>query len=183
MSSFMKTVQTNAIVQAVLFMVLGLVLMFVPDITLVTIVYLLAAIFAVSGLVSIFAYMREGSPSYKMSGALTTGIFLIVVALVMFAFPAAVAGFFSMLLGAVLILCGVANMVRSAGLREFGGNAWIAYTVLSLIVAIGGVVIIWNPFETTVVFVIVLGALLFVNGVSDLIVELSVRRHVREERA
>ena len=88
-----------------------------------------------------------------------------------------------MLLGAVLILCGVANMVRSAGLRTFGGNAWIAYTVLSLIVAIGGVVIIWNPFETTVVFMIVLGALLFVNGVSDLIVELSVRRHVREERA
>ena len=65
MNSFMKTVQTNAIVQAVLFMVLGLVLMFVPDITLVTIVYLLAAIFAVSGLVSIFAYMREGSPSYE----------------------------------------------------------------------------------------------------------------------
>ena len=180
MGSFMKTVQTNAIVQAVLFMALGLVLMFVPDITLVTIVYLVAAEFAVSGLVSIFAYMRSGSPSYKMSGALTTGIFLLVVALVMFAFPAAVAGFFSMLLGGVLILCGVANLVRSAGLREFGGNAWIAYAVLSLVVAIGGVVVIWNPFATTMVFVMVLGALLFVNGASNLVVEMSVRRHVRE---
>ncbi len=180
MGSFMKTVQTNAIVQAVLFMALGLVLMFVPDITLVTIVYLVAAVFAVSGLVSIFAYMRSGSPSYKMSGALTTGIFLLVVALVMFAFPAAVAGFFSMLLGGVLILCGVANLVRSAGLREFGGNAWIAYAVLSLVVAIGGVVVIWNPFATTMVFVMVLGALLFVNGASNLVVEMSVRRHVRE---
>ena len=180
MGSFMKTVQTNAIVQAVLFMALGLVLMFVPDITLVTIVYLVAAVFAVSGLVSIFAYMRSGSPSYKMSGALTTGIFLLVVALVMFAFPAAVAGFFSMLLGGVLILCGVANLVRSAGLREFGGNAWIAYAVLSLVVAIGGVGVIWNPFATTMVFVMVLGALLFVNGASNLVVEMSVRRHVRE---
>lgn len=180
MGSFMKTVQTNAIVQAVLFMALGLVLMFVPDITLVTIVYLVAAVFAVSGLVSIFAYMRSGSPSYKMSGALTTGIFLLVVALVMFAFPAAVAGFFSILLGGVLILCGVANLVRSAGLREFGGNAWIAYAVLSLVVAIGGVVVIWNPFATTMVFVMVLGALLFVNGASNLVVEMSVRRHVRE---
>ena len=180
MGSFMKTVQTNAVVQAVLFMVLGLVLMFVPDITLVTIVYLVSAIFAVSGLVSVLAYLRKESPSYKMSGALTTGIFLLVVALVMFAFPAAVAGFFSILLGAVLILCGIANTVRSVGLREFGGNMWIVYTVLSLAVAIGGIVIIWNPFETTVVFVVVLGALLFVNGLSDLVVELSVRHYLKD---
>lgn len=179
MSSFMRTVQTNAIVQSVLFMALGLVLMLIPDITLVTIVYLVGAIFAVSGIVSIFAYMRKDSPSYKMSGALTTGIFLLVVAVVMFAFPAAVAGFFSMLLGAVLILCGIANMVRSVGLRDFGGYAWIAYTIVSIIVAIGGVIIIWNPFESTVVFVVVLGALLFVNGLINLVVELSVRHYVR----
>ena len=52
--------------------------------------------------------------------------------------------------------------------------------MLSLVVAIGGVVVIWNPFATTMVFVMVLGALLFVNGASNLVVEMSVRRHVRE---
>lgn len=179
MSSFMNTVQSNAIVQSALFMVLGLVLMLVPDITLVTIVYLIGAIFAVSGVISIISYMREGSASYKMSGALTTGIFLLVVAVVMFAFPTAAAGFFSILLGAVLILCGIANIVRAVGLREFGGNAWIAYTIVSALVAIGGVVIIWNPFESTVVFVVVLGALLFANGLINLVVELSVRHYLK----
>lgn len=179
MNSFMKTVQTNAIVRAVLFMVLGLVLMLVPGVTLVTIVFLVGAVFAVSGLVSLLAYGRKGSPSYKMSGALTTGICFLVVALVMFVFPTAVAGFFSVLLGAVIILCGVANIVRSLGmLREFGGNSWIAWAVVGVLVVIGGVVIVWNPFETTAVFVMVLGALLLANGASDLFVELGVRKHV-----
>lgn len=179
MGSFMKTVQTNGIVQAVLFIALGLVLLVVPDITLVTIVYCVGAIFAVSAIVSLVSYFRPGSASYKMSGALTTGIFLAVVAVVMFAFPAAVAGFFSILLGAVLILCGIANTVRSVGMRDFGGNTWIVSTVISVIVAIGGVVIIWNPFETTVLFVMVLGALLIVTGASSLVIELAVRKSLR----
>ncbi len=179
MGSFMKTVQTNTVVQAILFIVLGLVLLIVPDITLVTIVYLVGAIFAVSALISLVAYFRQGSPSYRMSGALTTGIFMAVVALVMFVFPTAVAGFFSILLGAVLILCGIANTVRSVGMREFGGSMWVVGTVISLLVAIGGVVIIWNPFDTTVIFVMVLGALLLVTGVSNLVIELSVRKQLK----
>lgn len=178
MESFMKTVQTNGIVQAVLFIVLGLVLLVVPDITLVTIVYLVGAIFAVSAIVSLVSYFRKGSASYMMSGALTTGIFLAVIALVMFVFPAAVAGFFSILLGAVLILCGIANTVRSIGMRDFGGSMWIVSTVISVIVAIGGVVIIWNPFETTVLFVMVLGVLLVITGASNLVIELAIRKNV-----
>lgn len=178
MESFMKTVQTNGIVQAVLFIVLGLVLLVVPDITLVTIVYLVGAIFAVSAIVSLVSYFRKGSASYMMSGALTTGIFLAVIALVMFVFPAAVAGFFSILLGAVLILCGIANTVRSIGMRDFGGSMWIVSTIISVIVAIGGVVIIWNPFETTVLFVMVLGVLLVITGASNLVIELAIRKNV-----
>lgn len=180
MSSFMKTVQTNGIVQAVLFIVLGLVLLVVPDITLVTIVYCVGAIFAVSAIISLVSYFRKGSASYMMSGALTTGIFLAVIALVMFIFPAAVAGFFSILLGAVLILCGIANTVRSVGMRDFGGSTWIVSAIISVIVAIGGIVIIWNPFETTVVFVMVLGVLLVVTGASNLVIELSVRRSLAQ---
>ncbi len=178
MQSFMKTVQSNAIIQAVLFIVLGLVLLFVPDITLVTIVYCVGAIFAISGIVSLAAYLRESSPGYHTGGALTSAIFMLAIALIMFIFPTAVAGFFSILLGAVLILCGIANTVRSISMSGMGGSLWIVGTVISILVAIGGVVIIWNPFETTVMFVMVLGALLLVNGIANLVVELSMRKHI-----
>lgn len=179
MDSFMKTVQSNSIVQAILFIILGLVLLIIPDITLVTIVYCVGAVFAVSGIVSLVAYFRKNSPSYQMQGALTTAIFCIIIALVMFIFPAAVAGFFSILLGAVLILVGIANTIRAIGMRDLGGSMWAMGLVVSLIVAIGGVVIIWNPFETTVIFVMVLGLLLLVTGISDLLLEASARKRIK----
>ena len=40
------------------------------------------------------------------------------------------------------------------------------------VVALGGVVIVVNPFETTVTFVLVLGVLLVLKGAADLLVSL-----------
>lgn len=180
MNSFLKTVQTNAVVQSILFIVLGLVLLLIPGITLVTVVYLIGTIFAVSGVLSLVAYFREKSANYRMSGALATGILLLLIALFMFIFPAAVAGFFAIILGLVLMLCGVFNVVRATPLRMVAPGFWITNVLVGILVAIGGVVIIWNPFETTELMVQVLGVLLIVSGISDLVCERSVRKHKDE---
>lgn len=175
----MKTVQTNIIVQAILFIVLGLVLLLMPDTALVTVVYLVSIIFAISAAISLISYFRQSSPSYHMQGALVTGIFLAVIALIMFCFPFAIAGIVSVLLGAVLILCGIANAVRSVTLRGIGGYTWIIGLVVGILVAFGGVLIIWNPFETTVMLVMVLGVLLICTGASDLLIELAARKEMK----
>lgn len=179
MESFMKTVQANIIVQAILFIVLGLVLLLMPDTALITVVYLVSVIFAISAAISLASYFRRNSPSYHMQGAMVTGIFLAVIALIMFCFPFAIAGIVSVLLGAVLILCGIANAVRSVTLRGVGGSVWIFGLIVGVLVAFGGVLIIWNPFETTVMLVMVLGALLICTGASDLLIELAARKEMK----
>ena len=50
---------------------------------------------------------------------------------------------------------------------------------MSVLIAIGGVVIIWNPFESTVTFIMALGALLAVNGGADLLIEWRSREQLR----
>ncbi|WP_418830394.1 DUF308 domain-containing protein, partial [Paraeggerthella sp.] len=55
--------------------------------------------------------------------------------------------------------------------RAYQGSTWIASIVISAAVAIGGVVIVVNPFETTAAFVLMLGVLLIVKGVGDLVIE------------
>ena len=77
------------------------------------------------------------------------------------------------------MLCGVVNAVRSVELRGLDGYSWIVGLVVSVLIAIGGVVIIWNPFESTVTFIMVLGALLAVNGGADLLIEWRSREQLR----
>ncbi len=175
MGDFSKTVQTNMVFQAVLFIILGLVLLFFPGITLIAIVYCIAAIFAISGIIALVAYFRGNAHKYKVPGACATGVFCIILALVMFLFPVAIAGFFSVVLGAILILCGSVNTVRSLTIKALAGSMWIFGCILGVLTIIGGVIIIWNPFDTSALFIMILGVFFLLNGVSDLIVELAVR--------
>lgn len=171
MKGFLNAVRSNMWMQAIVFIVLGLFVLLWPGITVTTIVYLFGAIFALSGIASLIGYGRASSQSYKSPAVLTSGIFMCVLAFIVFMFPQAVASLISLLLGIVLVLCGVVSAVRSFDMRVFGGYSWIAGLAIGAIVAIGGIVVIANPFETTLMFIYVVGALMVLNGVGDLIIE------------
>lgn len=170
MLRFVQAISSSIIVQAVLSILLGLLLAVWPQATIVTIVYLFAAYLAITGIVSLISYARRRGKGPGYQGALVTGVLLLVFALIVFVFPEAVAGFFSIILGIVLVVSGVVNAVRSFEFRRFGGGSWIGILIVSLAVAVGGIVIIVNPFDTTVAFVLVLGMLLIAKGVIDLAV-------------
>lgn len=178
MNSFLNIVKSNIIVQAVLSIVVGLLLMFWPGITIVTVLYLVGAIFAIMGISSLISYFKAPE-SARITGMLATGVFFCVVALIVFLFPQIIAGFFSVILGIILIICGAVNAVRSMELKSYGGNSWIASIILSVLIAIGGVVIIANPFQTTALLVFVLGLIIASNGIVDLIIEAQLRKALK----
>ena len=103
-------------------------------------------------------------------------VFYLIIALIAFVFPKVIAGFFSVVLGIVLALCGIVSAVRALELRQYPDYSWVVALVVGVLVAIGGVVIIVNPFESTVTFVLVLGVALLVNGIGELFIEGQLRR-------
>ncbi len=179
MASFIETVRSDIIVQALLFIGLGIFLIVMPNITITTIIYLLGGVLAISGAVALISYFRKKGKNAQVTSVLTNGIILILLALVAFLFPEVLASFFSFALGIILILCGVVNTVRAVQLRVFGGYSWIVALIISLLIVAGGFVIVWNPFATTMLFTVVLGVLLLVNGVTDLVIELLSRKHAK----
>ena len=179
MKSFLDMVRSNIIAQAVLSIALGLFLALMPQTTTLTVVYLLALYLAVTGAASLISYFRSKGARYSSTGVLVSGVFLLLLALLVFLFPQAVAGFFSLILGFLLVIGGVVNMVRSIELRAYPGGMWVPMLVVSALVAIGGVVIVVNQFETTVTFVLVLGILLVAKGLIDLAIEASLSRALK----
>ncbi|MEY8561652.1 DUF308 domain-containing protein [Eggerthellaceae bacterium 3-80] len=172
MNKFFATVRSNTIVQAILCVVLGIFLLIAPATATLTVVYLIGAYFAITGIITLISYFRSGSSKYRETPVLITGVAWIVGALLIFIFPEFVGGFLSLIMGIFLLISGIVDAVRSYEMRAFPASAWIPMFVVSAIVAIGGIVIIMNPFGATVTFVMVLGILLIVKGVSDLAIDL-----------
>ena len=175
MGSFLHAVRSSMVAQAVLSIALGVLLVVWPGITVVTIVYLLALYLAVTGVVSLVGYARarDGRSGRSGStGSLVGGVLLLALALFVFVFPQVVAGFFSLVLGLLLVVGGAVNAARAIELRRYRGGTWTIALVAGIVVALGGVVIVVNPFETTVTYVLVLGVLLVLKGAADLLVSL-----------
>lgn len=175
MERFLQWVKSNNMAQAVLCIAFGLFLMIYPSITIQGIIMLFAVAMALLGVAGLVSYFRQRSVRYRSSGALMGAVFYLVIAVIAFAFPKVIAGFFSVVLGVVLILCAIVNVVRAFSLREFGSRIWIAVLAVSVLVGVGGVAIVVNPWGASMTFVLVLGAVFIVNGAVDLFIEWYVR--------
>ena len=168
MEKFLNVVRSNNMVQAVLCIAFGLFLMIYPSITVQGIIMLFGVALALMGAAGLLSYFRQRSVRYRDSGTLMAAVFYVIIAIIAFVFPKVIAGFFSVVLGVVLILLAIVNVVRAFGLRAFGSSIWIA--VLAA-VGIGGVLIVVNPWGASMTFVLVLGATFVANGAVDLFIE------------
>ena len=166
MQSFLNIVKSNIVAQAIISIVVGLLLMFWPGITIVTVLYLVGIVFAVMGISSLVSYFRAPEAERQVG--------------VVFLFPQVIAGFFSVVLGIILVICGAVNAVRSGELKKYGERSWGFSMGLSVLIIIGGLVIIANPFETTSLFVFILGLIIAANGIVDLIVDAELRKAIKK---
>ena len=171
MESFLNLVRSNNLIQAVGCIAFGLFLMIYPSITINGIIMLFGVAMALMGVGSAASYFRPRSARYRSSGVLMTGIFYLIVAVIAFVFPHVLASVFSVILGLLLILCAIVNVVRAIGMRQYGGSVWIAVLVVSLLVGVGGVLVVTSPFGATMTFVLIMGGVVLLNGMVDLFVE------------
>ena len=86
MQSFLNIVKSNIVAQAIISIVVGLLLMFWPGITIVTVLYLVGIVFAVMGISSLVSYFRAPEAERQV-GVVATGVFFCLVALIVFLFP------------------------------------------------------------------------------------------------
>lgn len=171
MEKILDLVRSNNLVQAVLCIAFGLFLMIYPSITIQGIIMLFGVALALMGAAGLVSYFRQKSVRYRNTGTLMGAVFYLIIALIAFVFPKVIAGFFSVVLGVVLILFAIVNVVRALGLRAFGGSIWIAVLVAAVIVGVGGVLIVVSPWGASMTFVLVLGAAFIANGAVDLFIE------------
>lgn len=179
-SAFFQKVKSSILLQAVLLVALGLLLLLMPQTATLTCVYVMGAYCAVMGAFTLFQYARLGDARSLAGNVLIVGIGYLVAALVIFVFPQPIASVFSFLLGILMVIGGLVNVVRSIEMRSYPGSGWIPMLVVASLVAVGGVIVVVNPFDTTVALVMVLGALLVAKGASDLAMEVLFSRALKE---
>lgn len=168
-----------ALLRGALFVGLGVLMLAAPESVMKAIVYVLAAYSIVLGILNIVAFYR-GRTRVFFGYDFISGAMLILLGVVMIIFTKGILSVLPIFLGVLLILGGVARLIEALGGAAGMGGPRAVLLVLAVLLIAGGVVVIANPFTTSVILFQVYGALVVLQGISEVTSYFAHRKAARD---
>ncbi len=175
----MNSLKWSAILEAALYVILGLAAIFATDAAMVLVAQIIGWSMILAGAVMIVIYLiRDAAKNYYRNDFLH-GMIFIVLGIVVLKQPAIVINFFPTILGALVVISGCIKLQNAIDLKRWNDSKWIGMLVTSVVnIILGGILIVKATTVATVMFV-VLGIVLIICGVTDIIITFAMFRKIR----
>jgi uncharacterized membrane protein HdeD (DUF308 family) len=168
MNTFFEKIQRYDLLRAILFLIAGVVIVIAPRSVFNTIVYLVAGYIAVLGLINLYASYKEKRQTGYTSMQMTTGVLLLIAAAAILVFAKGLLAIVPFFLGIMITISGCTRLMASFNQKR-AGLPFITGVLFSLLVIIAGIVLVFNPFRTWLIFFQIFGGVLIFMGFSDVI--------------
>lgn len=164
----LNKMKSTLITMAVIYVVLGLVMLLIPVAVSDFICYIIGALFLVLGAAGILSYIKTRGSSFAGSFTLIISIIFAALGVYILCNPVSFASFIPTVVGIMLVVDSVTKFQSAFELKKSGYNKWWEMLLVALIIVTLGFVLIFNPFKTVELFIRVIGALLIFDGLSNL---------------
>ena len=164
----LRYIKNGMLFLSVLFIVLGVLLLVMPQTSLLWICYAFGAVVLITGILCLIQYARvRGSglaaPFLLVAGVITAGLGLFALAK-----PEVVASFLPVVFGLFILMDGCSRIGTAIDLARRRGEKWWLLLLLSVLSIALGILLLADPFGAAVSVVMLCGALLIVEGVINL---------------
>ncbi len=150
---------------ALITIITGIVLLLVPELSGKVLGVIVGIIFLIEGINSIYKYFhREGAKLYNLN--LVFGVIYAVLGVVIILVPSSVVEFITICLGIYMIVNGASKVNYALWLKRGNEDSWLITLATGILVAIVGVLVIFNPFASLTLTKLA-GAFLIITGILD----------------
>lgn len=167
--SFLKNLQINALVTALLYVALGLLFILLPEAVAASISIIVAASLLIAGILYVVNYFRTWDIEYRSNG-LAIGILLIFAAAFLFFQREIVTAIIPLLLGFAVIISGALKLQNAIVMSRAKVRIWLPTLILAIVCLILGFIIMLDPFRSLSALIIMIGVSLLVSGLTDLVI-------------
>ena len=168
--------RTASVWIALLYMLLGLPLLLFPGVSGSVFVWALAAGAAAYAVSHLWRYLQGRKTGQASGGDLFLTILPMAFAIFSISWPQAILSFLPLVLGALLLVDGVGKAPLVIDAIQSKPPILIPLLLSSLIPTILGILLVVNPFHAARLVIMIFGAALVADGVSDLITALISRK-------
>jgi len=172
MKKLLQQIKWDAVLISVLYVVLGIVCIVIPETMVKTLGYLVGALLIIAGAVSMICYLlREAHQNYYRND-FVHGLVSIAIGIIVLYKVDWLIELVPIILGVLVIASGCRKLQDVIDMKRMGYGNWVVMLILAAVNVIFGVVIVFNPFETVVFLFQMVGAGLIFSGVTDCFVVL-----------
>ena len=150
-----------------LYILLGIVALVIPETMQKTLGYLIGIVLIVAGLISIICYLLRDARENYYHNEFVFGILGIVLGAVVLYKVEIVISLIPFILGVLVLCSGCSKLQDAIDLKRLGYGSWLGLLIVAAINIILGVVLIYNPFKAAILLFRVLGVVLILSGAGD----------------
>lgn len=178
MNNLMKSFFRSSIVTSILLMILGGLLVFESEATIISISYIIGGILIALGLVAILRYIRNAK---KITGSeldILYGIVTIILGALVISHPKALVSIIPIVLGIFIVANSSTKIQYAFELKRDNNSLWVMTMIVAVVSAICGVVLIFNPFKGAKMITQIVGIFIILYSILDVVSTLTIRRNV-----
>lgn len=164
----LRYVKNGMLLLSLLFIVLGVLLLVMPQASLLWICYAFGAVVLCTGVLCLIQYARIRGSGFAAPFLLVAGVITAGLGVFTLAQPQVVASFLPVVFGLFILIDGCGRIGTAIDLARRRGEKWWLLLLLSLLSIALGVLLLADPFGAAVSVVMLCGVLLIVEGIINL---------------
>lgn len=182
MSDLMSKFFRSSILGSIGMAILGILLIFYSEVTIVSISYVIGAILVAIGVLAILKFVKAYNNNSKNELDMVYGIVSVVLGIIVITNPEGIASIIPFVVAIVIIISSATKLQYSLELKRSNNDLWKSTMIISLITMLCGVLLVFNPFQGAVAFTRVVGILILVYAILDLSSTIAIKRSVKQIR-
>lgn len=176
MNSFFKQTESQTRIFALVYIVFGFILCFFNKSILFTATRIIGGVLLLYGAYQLYLYFAK--KQFASTSTLIFGVLSALFGLFFLISPQSLIAILTVLCGVILILNSAMQMQKSFTLRSHGYDNWIYAFIISLVILIGGIILLLRPIQTMKFILQLVGICLMVEGVIILVNQHEINKYL-----
>ena len=164
----LRYIKTGMMLLSIAYIVIGMMLLVMPQTSLLWICYAFGAVVLITGIVCLVQYARIRGTGFTAPFMLVGGVITACIGVFTLVRPQVVASFLPVVFGIFIVVDGLSRVGTAIDLAKRKGQKWGLLLLLSLVSVALGVVLVLHPFDAAIGVTMLCGILLIVEGALNL---------------
>lgn len=180
MNKFMTKFFKSSLISSIALAILGALLFFESELTIVTLSYVIGGILVAIGVIALINFISDMNKNVKNELNIVYGIGMIILGIIVISNPKGIASIIPLILGILIVINSSAKLQYSLELKKESNELWKSTMILSVFSLLCGILLVFNPFYGAKFITKVIGILLVLYAVIDITSSLRIRKTIKK---